>query len=125
MIIKKHILNTKENAYQTKNITEMILQDQEKKKRILTSLNPCAAPDRSTLLLSDLSVSNSQGTSSGKFSSPIPLIRDPRALAATDLTSGIGSTRTYFSMTIKSPTQRIAIMSLMQNKKKNLFHFWK
>lgn len=62
--------------------------------RILTSLNPWAAPERSTLLFSDLSVSNNHGTRSGKFSSPIPLMRDPIARAATERTSGIGSTKT-------------------------------
>jgi hypothetical protein len=61
---------------------------------VLTSLNPWAAPDRSTLLLSDFSVSINHETRSGKLSSPIPLIRDPIALAATDRTSGIGSTKT-------------------------------
>lgn len=62
---------------------------------IMTSVNPCAAPERSTLLPSVLRVSNSHGTRSRKFSSPIPRMREPRALAATDRTSGIGSTRTY------------------------------
>nr|GMC77219.1 hypothetical protein Iba_chr03eCG8580 [Ipomoea batatas] len=68
-----------------------------------TYKRPCAAPERSTLLPSDFRVSNNQGTKSGKFSSPIPLIREPMALAATERTSGIGSRRTFLTSGRSNP----------------------
>ena len=60
----------------------------------LTSPSPCAAPDRSTLEASDLSVCSSHGTRSANLCSPSPLTRLPSALAATARTSGCGSSNT-------------------------------
>mmetsp|Transcript_16451 Transcript_16451/g.57498 ORF Transcript_16451/g.57498 Transcript_16451/m.57498 type:complete len:475 (-) Transcript_16451:5193-6617(-) len=63
----------------------------------MTSLRPCAPPDRSTVDVSACSVSTSHATRSPKCSSPMPLASVPRARDATLRTSGIGSSSVFFS----------------------------
>lgn len=51
-----------------------------------TSDRPCAAPERSTELDSDVSVCMSHGSSSSKLLSPMPFTIAPSARADTDRT---------------------------------------
>mmetsp|Transcript_43206 Transcript_43206/g.109356 ORF Transcript_43206/g.109356 Transcript_43206/m.109356 type:complete len:286 (-) Transcript_43206:1516-2373(-) len=69
-----------------------------------TSLRPCAAPLRSTVEPSLLSMSMSQGTRSLNCASPIPCSREPMALAAVARTSGSGSTSAFCSSGISRGT---------------------
>mmetsp|Transcript_65317 Transcript_65317/g.206335 ORF Transcript_65317/g.206335 Transcript_65317/m.206335 type:complete len:219 (+) Transcript_65317:176-832(+) len=71
---------------------------------VMTSARPCAAPLRSTLLVSARMVARSQGMRSLNDSCPMPLTRLPSALAAMALTSGMGSTRALLSSGIRSGT---------------------
>mmetsp|Transcript_2605 Transcript_2605/g.3709 ORF Transcript_2605/g.3709 Transcript_2605/m.3709 type:complete len:213 (-) Transcript_2605:1584-2222(-) len=67
-----------------------------------TSVKPCAAPLLSAeVTSSDRKVSTSHGRSSGKASSPRPLVSDPKALAEILRTSGIGSSNINFKSGIK------------------------
>uniref|UniRef100_A0A2M4DJ31 Putative secreted protein n=1 Tax=Anopheles darlingi TaxID=43151 RepID=A0A2M4DJ31_ANODA len=61
-----------------------------------TSERPCAAPDRSTLLDSDVSVCINHGSRSSNDDSPIPRTIAPSARADTARTSGTGSSRDVF-----------------------------
>jgi hypothetical protein len=67
-----------------------------------TSDRPCAAPCRSTPLVSDRRVCMSCCTRSGKFVSPSLSTRVPRDLAAVARASGTGSTRTSWTRGISS-----------------------
>lgn len=65
-----------------------------------TSDSPCAAPDRSTELVSEVSVCISHGSNSSKELSPMPFTMAPSARADTDRTYDQHTSLMYTNITL-------------------------